>query len=122
MHIVKCFQVLLCFNNNSIKHQPFVYTQLNDQTVLFQVIQFSISHLFALSLNVKVHSLNVKQFYLTPSPKKEYPGYDTEDEAPIKKFGECVVLFHCYFSQIHSDLIAQSAGAVEYTDCTSAEE
>ena len=38
----------------------FVYTQLNDQTVLFQAIQFSISHLFALSLNVK-------QFYFDPS-------------------------------------------------------
>ena len=44
--------------NNSIKHKSFVYTQLNDQTVLFQTIQFSVSHLFA-------HSLNVKQFYLT---------------------------------------------------------
>ena len=32
----------------------FVYTQLNDETVLFQAIQFSISHLFALSLNVKL--------------------------------------------------------------------
>ena len=28
-------------------------------------IHFSMSHLFALSLNVKEHSLNVKQFYLT---------------------------------------------------------
>ena len=42
---------------NSIKHQSYVYTQFNDQTGLFQTIQFSISHLFALSLNVK-------QFYL----------------------------------------------------------
>ena len=39
--------------NNSIKHQSFVYTQLNDQTD-----QFNTSHLFA-------HSLNVKYFYLT---------------------------------------------------------
>ena len=39
--------------NNSIKHQSFVYTRLNDQTVLFQTIQFSISHLFVLSLKVK---------------------------------------------------------------------
>ena len=31
--------------------QTFVYTQLNDQTVLFLTIQFTISHLF------------VKQFY-----------------------------------------------------------
>ena len=43
--------------NNLIKYQSFVYTQLNDQTVLLQIIQFSISHLFA-------HSLNVKQFFL----------------------------------------------------------
>ena len=45
---VKWFQVLLYITNNSIKHQSFVCTQLNYQTV-----QFSISHLFALSLNVK---------------------------------------------------------------------
>ena len=37
----------------TIKHQSFVYTQWNDQTVLFQAIHFSISHLFAQSLNVK---------------------------------------------------------------------
>ena len=35
--------------NNSIKHQSFIYTQLNDQTVLFQTVQFNINHLFALS-------------------------------------------------------------------------
>ena len=29
-------------------------TQLNDQTILFLRIQFSIGHLFALSLNVRV--------------------------------------------------------------------
>ena len=38
-----------------IKLQSFVYTPLNDQTVLFLPIKFTISHLFA-------HSLNVKQF------------------------------------------------------------
>ena len=38
-------------------HQSFVYTQLNDQTVLFQTIQFSINHLFAFSLNVKQYYL-----------------------------------------------------------------
>ena len=53
LHTVKWFQV-----NNSIKYQSFVYTQLNDQTVLFLTIQFGISHLFA-------HNLNVNQFYLT---------------------------------------------------------
>ena len=30
------------FTNNLIKHQTFVYTQLNDQKVPFQIIQFSI--------------------------------------------------------------------------------
>ena len=66
MHTVKYFQVLRFNSNNSIKHQSFVYTQLNDQTVLFQAIQFSISHLFELNLNDKVHSSNDKHFYLTP--------------------------------------------------------
>ena len=55
---VKWFLVLLCITNNSIKYQSFVYTQLNDQTVLFLTIQFSINHLYTLSLNVK-------QLYLT---------------------------------------------------------
>ena len=42
----------------AIYHQSFVYPQLNDQTVLFLKIQFSISHLLALTLNVE-------QFFLT---------------------------------------------------------
>ena len=37
------FQVLLCITNNSIKHESFVYTQLNDKTFQFQIIQFSMS-------------------------------------------------------------------------------
>ena len=57
-HSVKQFQVLLHITNKSIKDLTFVYTQLNDQTVLFHTIPFSISYLFALSLNVK-------QFYIT---------------------------------------------------------
>ena len=54
------FLSIAMYHQHSIKHQSFVYTQLNNQTVLFRAIQFSISHLFALSLNVK-------QFYLTLS-------------------------------------------------------
>ena len=50
--------VLLCISNSSTKHQSFVRMQLNDQTVLFLAIQYSINHLF-------VHSLNIKQFYFT---------------------------------------------------------
>ena len=34
---------MLFSTNNLIKHQSFLYTQLNDQTVLIQTIQFSIS-------------------------------------------------------------------------------
>ena len=49
-----CYVSLIIQLNN----QSFVYTQLNDQTVLFQVIWFSISHLFSFCLNIK-------QFYLT---------------------------------------------------------
>ena len=48
LHAFKLFQILRCISNDSIKHQSFVYTQLNDQTVLFLTIQFSISHFFAL--------------------------------------------------------------------------
>ena len=49
LHTVKWFQVLLCISNNSIKQKSFVYTQLNDQTVLFLTFQLSISHLYAYS-------------------------------------------------------------------------
>ena len=52
-HSIKWFQVLQCITNNSIKHQSFIYTLLNDLIVLFQAIQFSKSHLFLLSLNFK---------------------------------------------------------------------
>ena len=58
LHTVKWFQQLLSITNNSIKHQSFLYPQINDQTVLFLAIQFSISHLVVLCLNIK-------QFYLT---------------------------------------------------------
>ena len=37
---------MLCIFSNSIQHQSFVYTQLNDQIVPFQAIQLSISRLF----------------------------------------------------------------------------
>ena len=48
LRTVKWFQEMLGVINNSIKYQSFVYSQLKDKTVLFQTIQFSISHLFAL--------------------------------------------------------------------------
>ena len=43
----KWFQVLLWITSNSIKHQSFIYTQLNVKIVLFQTIQFSISIQFS---------------------------------------------------------------------------
>ena len=51
LQTVKWYQVLLCISDNSINHQSFVYTQLNDQTVLLLIIQFS---MFGQSLNVKM--------------------------------------------------------------------
>ena len=40
-------------SNNSIKYYLFVYTSLNDQTAVFLKIQFSTSHSFSLSMNLK---------------------------------------------------------------------
>ena len=37
------FQELIWITNNSNKYQLFIYKDLNDQTVLFEIIQFSIS-------------------------------------------------------------------------------
>ena len=44
-------------------------------------MQFSMRHLFVLSLNVKVHTLNIKQFHLThrsgaTTPGQSGPGSD----------------------------------------------
>ena len=43
---LKCFQLLLCITNNLIKHQSFVYTWFNDQTLVFQTILFNMSTQF----------------------------------------------------------------------------
>ena len=84
LHTVKRLQVLLCITNNSIKHQSFVYTQLINQTVLFQTIQFSINHLLALSLNVK-------QFYLTQDKTLfRGPGNDGNDRVLCISQRSCI--------------------------------
>ena len=57
LHIVECSQVLLFITNNLIKNQLFANMQLNYQTILFLTIQFSISHLFLLTLYVKHYYL-----------------------------------------------------------------
>ena len=51
-HVVKCFKIQLCIINNSIKHQSFAYTELNDQSVLFQQFYLALSHVLSLGLNV----------------------------------------------------------------------
>ena len=76
-HSVKEYQVLLFNTCNSIPHysfvctllnsikywygsqtiQSFLYTQLNNQILLFLTIQFSINRMFALGLNIKVFCL-----------------------------------------------------------------
>ena len=53
-HVFTCRFCIVLFQTIQFS----LYTQLSDQTVLFTTDQFSISHLFALSLNVK-------QLYLT---------------------------------------------------------
>ena len=50
LHTVKWLQLLLCVTNDLIR-QSFIYTRLNDKTLLFLTIQPSISQLFAYSLN-----------------------------------------------------------------------
>ena len=107
-HTAKEFQVLLFNTNNSsqhysficthvngskycynsIRHQLFVYEQLNALTVLFLTIRFNIHHWFS-------HCLNVKQIYLTHSTYQILPlwvrvdlgmaaiiGYSTFPKAP----------------------------------------
>ena len=49
---------IVMYHNISIRHESFVYTQLNGQIVLFLTIQFNISHLLA-------QCFHVKQFYST---------------------------------------------------------
>ena len=100
---------MLYIINNSIKHQLFIQTQLDDLRVLFQTIQFGISTQFSCLYTVKhktvlfqkfslacIHSLNIKQFYLiidrtlsgasTPGQSGLWSvgnvGYSTFPEAP----------------------------------------
>ena len=65
VYTVKWFKVQLCIISNSIKPQSFVYTQLNDQ-IVYQIIQFIISHLLALSLNYryKVHTISFQTLFV----------------------------------------------------------
>ena len=68
--------------NNSIKYS-FVYRQLNDETVLVFIIQFSMSPLFA-------HSLNVKHVLFDPQigPYQVLPFWITVDQEAMAIKGE----------------------------------
>ena len=102
-------QVLLCITNNSIKHQSLVSTSLNNQTVLFQTIQFGKSHLFALSLNLK-------QFNLIHW--SDQGGAGSSGNEGIHCIPQNSIITGASLSD---GLRCYPAGAVKYTDCFSAE-
>ena len=55
---------MLCITDNSIKHQSFVYTQLNDQAVLSQTTQFNMITQFYIytQLSIKTVLFQTIQF------------------------------------------------------------
>ena len=68
---------MLCITSNSIKHQSFVYWQLNNQKVLFPTILFSISHMFILSLVFNSSIWHIAKSLLdTTTPDQSEPGSD----------------------------------------------
>ena len=70
----------MLFNtNNSIKDQAFVYTQLNDQTVLFQTIQFSISTQFKCQAVISIWSID-KTLSNATTTGQCGPGSDNNEE------------------------------------------
>ena len=72
---VNWFLVFSCIINNSTKHQSFVYTQLNDQTVLFQTIRFIINHLFTHGLSRQFYFTH-RTLYSAIPPGQSVPGSD----------------------------------------------
>ena len=50
---------MLRITNNSIKHQSFIYTQINNQRVLFLTLQFNINHLNSSSLSRRTISTDI---------------------------------------------------------------
>ena len=104
---------------NSIKHQLFVYTQLNDQTVLFQAISLSRSHLLA-------HNSYVKQVYLTHSsgattPGQSGPGSDGNERVfHIPQSSSISVISSTHvrvvFTLCRDILLPQSTGLYEFVE------
>ena len=103
---------MLCITKNSIKHQSIAHKQLDDQTVLFQAIQFNISHLFTRSLNVKVHSLKVKKFYLmtlsgATTPSQSGSGSNGYKIVPSIPQSSCITFR--YILQLHPEFVQWTA-------------
>ena len=71
---------MLSITHNSIKHQSFVYTQLNYQTVLFQTIQFSMSFVYTqLKCQTPIWLIDMTLSGAT-SPVQSLPGSDCNEE------------------------------------------
>ena len=75
------FQVLLCITNNSNKRQTFLYTELNDQGVIFLTIQFGIRYLFAHSFKYQA-----VQFYLDIGPCPVLPLQTGSGATAMRKY------------------------------------
>ena len=70
-----------CYETVTIRHHSFQYTQFNDLTVLFQTIQFTISHLFAQSLNVKQYYWPIdRSLSRATTPSQSGHGSDDNEE------------------------------------------
>ena len=73
------FQVLLYIANNSIKHQLFVYAQLDDQTALFQTIQFSMPFVWT-QFKSQFYLSHECPFSSSSTPSQSGPGSDGNEE------------------------------------------
>ena len=64
--------------------------------------------LIALLAGLRIHWLHPLQRDKTSSKKKRHPGYDTKLYLMVRlqfwRFGECGVLFHYHYYQVHSYL------------------
>ena len=85
--------------HNSIKHQSFVYTQLNDQTNLFQAIQFSMSLVSTQSKCQTISfDLSIGLYQLLPSRARVDMG-----AMAIKEYS--IFLKGVTFMQSHSQMV-----------------
>ena len=90
-------------------NMSFVYSQLNDQTVLFQTIQFSQSHLFALSLNFRVLSMGIWQINrnLSGATTLGQSGPGSDSIKGVLHIPQCSNITIVLFNVISKTLIAE---------------